>query len=419
MKNLYHIKLAIIIIIVFSMYTNSFSQLSGTYTIGSGGNYTTITSAVNDLVTNGVKGPVIFNILAGIYHEQVSIGNIPGTSSINTVTFRSSTGDTSDVSWYGTSNSPNYILSLGGAKHVTFSKLKFINKFDTLYIPDMVIITSPSGNIRFLDNLFVQHPRANSELIPFSIIRGSGNITDVEITGNRFSSQITYMDYYGIYLDGLNTAVKISNNIFERIRFSIILSGGHSHLIENNSITNSAGTIFLPSKGISLSSVNSFILSKNKIILGGHPLSSGSICFEALNCGGDENSIIVNNFVNSLGYTQGIQITNSNNVKIYFNSTYSHVRSSSNIVLSSCNNIDMRNNLFVNLGSPFYYYTYISSGTTVSSDYNNFFNNVVYFARFNGTQVFPPSEVNKTAPLLVSNEFPIPPTTKPESLLKK
>jgi len=69
MKNLIQIKFLAAIIFILFLNSNSFSQLSGTYTIGSGGNYTAITSVVSDLVANGVSGPVTFNIIAGNFHD--------------------------------------------------------------------------------------------------------------------------------------------------------------------------------------------------------------------------------------------------------------------------------------------------------------------------------------------------------------
>jgi hypothetical protein len=84
--------------IFFSFNSDSFPlPLNGAYTIGSGGDYATIISAVSDIVSQGVNGPVVFNILPGIYTEYVVIDSIPGTSSINTVTIKSQTDNPADV----------------------------------------------------------------------------------------------------------------------------------------------------------------------------------------------------------------------------------------------------------------------------------------------------------------------------------
>ena len=42
-------------------------QMSGIYVIGTGGNYTTFSTAASALSSNGVDGPVTFNVLNGSY----------------------------------------------------------------------------------------------------------------------------------------------------------------------------------------------------------------------------------------------------------------------------------------------------------------------------------------------------------------
>jgi pectin methylesterase-like acyl-CoA thioesterase len=66
-----------------------FGQLNGTYTIGGlNPNYSTLTSAVNSLISNGINGPVVFNIRNGVYQERVTIPQITGANSLNTITIR-------------------------------------------------------------------------------------------------------------------------------------------------------------------------------------------------------------------------------------------------------------------------------------------------------------------------------------------
>ncbi|MFH2142271.1 MAG: hypothetical protein ABIJ97_07610, partial [Bacteroidota bacterium] len=100
MKNL----IFLITCAIMSVY--SYSQLDGTYTIGgTTPDYTDISTAVASLTSVGISGPVIFNIRNGIYNQQVSIGAISGTSSTNTVTFRSESGDSTQVIWTFTPSS--------------------------------------------------------------------------------------------------------------------------------------------------------------------------------------------------------------------------------------------------------------------------------------------------------------------------
>ncbi|MFC2111052.1 hypothetical protein ACFLQ5_01230 [Bacteroidota bacterium] len=62
------------------------AQLSGVKTIGTSGEYPTFNASVTALTTNGVSGPVVFNIASGIYTEQVTIPYISGVLTINSIT---------------------------------------------------------------------------------------------------------------------------------------------------------------------------------------------------------------------------------------------------------------------------------------------------------------------------------------------
>ena len=65
------------------------TPLSGTLTIGSGGDYADFQSASNDLTLRGISGPVTLNVLSGTYLEQVTFLEIPGASSSDTVSIQS------------------------------------------------------------------------------------------------------------------------------------------------------------------------------------------------------------------------------------------------------------------------------------------------------------------------------------------
>lgn len=87
-------------------------QLSGAYTIDSAATasateFRDFTSAVIYMTSTGVRpdggpsnsgtvgvsGPVVFNVLAGTYIEQVNIPAIAGASATNTITFNGGTGN--------------------------------------------------------------------------------------------------------------------------------------------------------------------------------------------------------------------------------------------------------------------------------------------------------------------------------------
>jgi hypothetical protein len=102
------------------------AAMAGTFTIGGASpSYPTVAAAVTDLVANGVCGPVIYNIRPGTYPTSVDIMDIAGTSSVNTVTFQSETGNRADVilTNAATSTTNNFVVRFNGGKFVTFKNL--------------------------------------------------------------------------------------------------------------------------------------------------------------------------------------------------------------------------------------------------------------------------------------------------------
>lgn len=95
--------------------------ISGTVTVGAGADYGTIQAAV-DALKGGIEGPVVINIKRGIYNENVTVPEIPGSSEKNTVTLQSESGDWHDVKiYYDTYNEPGYSDDKMSAEFGTFT----------------------------------------------------------------------------------------------------------------------------------------------------------------------------------------------------------------------------------------------------------------------------------------------------------
>ncbi len=82
---------------------NSFAQecpvMSGEYFIGKHeeSDFNTIGGAFAALECGGVEGPVTFHIASGVYNERVALTGVSGASALNTITFTSESGVSSDV----------------------------------------------------------------------------------------------------------------------------------------------------------------------------------------------------------------------------------------------------------------------------------------------------------------------------------
>jgi PKD repeat protein len=118
------------VIFYFAFTTVSEAQaLSGSYTIGgTGSSYSSFTNAVSDLVANGIKGPVIFNIAAGNYNETITIPAINGVSATNTITFKGAgMGSSGTRIYYSLSSSGSSVIYLNGCSYITFDHMTIEN----------------------------------------------------------------------------------------------------------------------------------------------------------------------------------------------------------------------------------------------------------------------------------------------------
>jgi len=98
------------------------TTLSGTKTVGTGGNYATLALAIEDLTSKGISGAVTFNLTDATYDigsTPLTIGSITGAGSTNTVTIKPATGVTASI----TGDVAGALIDLDGADFVTIDGL--------------------------------------------------------------------------------------------------------------------------------------------------------------------------------------------------------------------------------------------------------------------------------------------------------
>ncbi|NDA62932.1 MAG: hypothetical protein EBX50_12950, partial [Chitinophagia bacterium] len=220
---------------------NTAPALGGTYTIGSGGNYATFTAAVTALQTYGVCAPTTFLVSNGIYVESITLPQITGANSINTVTFQSLTGDSTGV----TLQSPNsYVVYLNGADYVRFRK--------------MTIQNSGSGQVVFFANNAQFNRIENCRIIGFNTTTNSTSYALIVKTssatnemGTEIRNNVMQYGQSGVYWAGFSSAPYESGMI-----------------IENNQMTEQN------TYGLYLSYMDGAVIRKNNIDLTGNASSS-------------------------------------------------------------------------------------------------------------------------------------------------
>jgi hypothetical protein len=185
------------------------AAMAGTFTIGGASpSYPTVAAAVTDLVANGVCGPVIYNIRPGTYPTSIELGAIAGTSSINTVTFQSETGNRSDVilTNAATSTINNFVVRFNGAKYATFKNLTM--SATNVSFSTVVQLSGASSSDNTVESCDLNSLAATSTSTNNAVVFG---------TSGTMNHNTTFRDCnirngsYGMYIFGTNTTSTMNN----------------------------------------------------------------------------------------------------------------------------------------------------------------------------------------------------------------
>ncbi|GEM_PF-5386889 len=330
------IRLYCFILLLFPTSGMIFAGLTGSYTIGGiNPDYATINDAVSDLILTGVSGPVTFNIRPGTYVEHIYITNVSGTSTANTVIFRSETQNAHDVSiTYAGSSSERYsTIHLDGAHDVAFQHLTVRTTCVDSYA-NAIYIDCSSYNIALHDNYI--YASLNNPTYAFSnnaIFYCAPNREDafILVTNNNIPiGNVRFVRHY--YYPKLAVDIlynTINGNLSLEFLLDVNVTGNH---------INGDCSVHGPTY---LSYMERCLIRSNHIV--GSMLLSGTYC-------NPERGIVTNNFVCGDQSASTFQYTS--NILLAHNSFVSHSQSAPGetfyVRSSSC--LDVLNNLFINLG---------------------------------------------------------------------
>ena len=363
------------------------TSLDGTFTVGSGGDFSDISDAINGMRQYGVCGPVVFDILPGTYNGSYVLDNtISGVSSSNTVTFQSSTGDTADVSLIRSSatSSDNYIFQIQNTGYYRFKGLS-LQSIGTYY--NTVFEINSSEDI-IIDSCLMVHSSSSSSSYSRSV--NAQNSNDI-----RISHSTLVNPFYGVYFSGSSSQdvydLEVSNNeILNFYSYGIYASYTDTLKLEKNKIYSQNTPTY--AYGIYLYYADREVdVNANDIKVSGTTDVYG-VYLNYCNYSSyvsSPNIDIYNNFINatttgSNEYAMGLYIYRVYYPKFYFNSikaiglnTYSAgVYTYYGYYMNSRNNIISSN----------YYALYRYYGSFTSSDYNNYYTTGSYIARLNSSQ---------------------------------
>ena len=134
---------------------NIYGALSGTYTIGGvAPDFINFSTPVTALNLGGILGPVTFNVRDGNYNEQISIDEVEGSDTTNTITFQSESGNNTGVVLTSNSTfSDNYTVRFNGADYVTFSNMTL--EATNVSYARVIELTGASNNIHIDGNILI------------------------------------------------------------------------------------------------------------------------------------------------------------------------------------------------------------------------------------------------------------------------
>lgn len=268
--------------------------MSGTYTVGSGGNYTTLTAAVNDYNTRCIGGPVVFSLISSSYSVGESfpiyIKQNIYQSSTNTLTIKPATGITATISG---NLSGNALIRVKG-NHIKIDGSNITN-----------------GTTR---NLTITNTNTSTP-VPIAILSGGTTaITGVVLKNciissgayNTSETGILLSDSASLYSAGYFTNDTVYNNKVEKVAYGIDVyavstTGNGSGIYIAKNELNSTGTSAIYYDGIYIEGVDGATVDGNTLanFYGGDGSDDVGI-WMATGC---KNVKIINNLIHSLNYT--------------------------------------------------------------------------------------------------------------------
>ncbi len=386
------------------------TRLSGTYTVGSGGNFTTITAAVSAYNTRGICGPTVFNLTDASYSAgetfPFTVNAVAGASSTNTLTIKPATGVNAVIQGQALTNTifilnaADYVIIDGNNSGASNPSCGAGTASRNLTV--RVVSTSSSNAVIWLQSTATPDAATNN-IVRNCIVEGntptttlfgigSGN-TSILITSlgtgnnnNTFENNDIRKVQYGIYSQGFNSGTKNTGNkavqnLLNNASTNNIGKGGIFFGYEDNAIIsyNNIGNISTTSDafGISLgaSGYSGTSMSGNECAntlvngntIGSITASSTNTAFGILSCTGITSgwiNTISNNMISGVisnatpaDITAGIALGGGpGTVRVYNNTvlmqgdrgTGTTAHSYALAVLGSIPLVDIQNNILIN-----------------------------------------------------------------------
>jgi hypothetical protein len=269
--------------------------LNGVYTVGAGGNYTTLTAAVADYNTKCMTGPVTFSLTDATYPSEtfpITINQNADASAVNTLTIKPAVGIVPTIS----GSTITAIIKLNGADYVTID-----GSNNGTTTRDLTITNTNTGtaSVVIWNASASASNGASDNTFKNMIIVGNAPTTTVAgiVTGST-SGTLTIADTP-------NNRIVIKNNAISKVQVGIAMQGASAKdmlgEVTQNTIGSSVATDYIGKQGMFFSNSNGLLVNKNTVsnIVTGTALDPTGIIISA----GVINATVEANTITNLAYT--------------------------------------------------------------------------------------------------------------------
>lgn len=356
-----------------------YAGIIGIYTIGGvNPDFPSFNAAVTTMKRGGILGKVTFNVRNGTYYEQLTIPEILGADSLNTITFQSELGDSTAVilTYANETVDSNYTLQLNGTDWLTFRKMTIQSTSNTYA---RTIDFSNGTNHNTIENCLIKSTTGASSS---SLIYSDYSINN---NHNKFLNNWLDTGSFGISWEGYNQEVGnqfIGNTLANLSDKGIYVSNQQGVKIKENVLELTSND-----EGIECYNCDgSFDISKNQLI--GN--FSTAILLTYCDATSANRGLISNNFIQnggSSGNDHGFYLTSSNYIDIAHNTVRATNTATSSVAFyaNSGTALQVQNNIFSNFGGGRAIYVKNPSSIT-SSNYNNLYATGTNLGYWNGDQ---------------------------------
>ncbi len=369
----------------------------GSFTVGTtSSDFETIQDAIDEMECAGISGAVSFTIAKGTYTGQWSLENIQGTSSTNTISFSSATGDPADVklTFANASVGNFHTFRINNTDYVSLRGLT-IESTNASYGWPMHIMQSNNVSLDRCVMMTSSGLTTSSYRTPMVVNTSTSSATTGSL-GNSNNLKVDSCKFvnggYGFVFFGQNTSSRstgfdfTNNTMVDQGYYGMQIYYLRGANIDNNTITMEPTSTY-SYYPLYMYYVGSGATDRQTIITNNVISNIALYGVYMNNC--DNQSTIRGLFANNIisgfrvytGTNYGFYNTGSDYWDIYHNTIDVNPSVSTTgmaFYRSSGNYLDIRNNIFSVSGSAsassYAYYSTTSPGSIITLDKNNYYN---------------------------------------------